>query len=134
MPPIEVPVLPRMDAIFVKAERRAADIAGEHLADQVVDAAAGDSRLEPIGVAHDPGGQVPAVRAPGDAHAIPVDEAIRDERVEAAHDVAHRSVAPVADVGGQEGPAVALRSARVAGVDADAAGHELLPLPHERPS
>ena len=107
---------------------------GQHLADHVVDRSARHRRLEPIGVADDPRGEVPAVRAAGDAHPIAVDEPVVDERVEAGHDVAHRPIAPVADVPVQECLAVALRAARVAGVDADPAGGEQLPLPHERPA
>ena len=131
---VEVPVLPRVDAVDEEAEDRAADVAGQHLADQVVDRSAGDRGLEPIGVADDPRGEIAAVRAAGDAHPIAVDEAVLDQRVEAGHDVAHRPVAPVLDVRVQEVEAVALRSARVAGVDADPVGGQLLPLPHQRPA
>jgi hypothetical protein len=38
----------------MQAERRSADVARQHLADHVVHAAAGDGRLEPIGVTDDP--------------------------------------------------------------------------------
>ena len=41
---------------------------------------------------------------------------------------------PSRDVGGQERLAVALRAARVTGVDADARCGEHLPLPHQRPA
>src|SRR5688500_10966047 len=132
--PVQVPVLPGMDAVLEEAEGRTADVARQHLADHVVHGTTGDRRLEPIGVAHDPRREVAAVRAAGDAHPVRVHEPVRSERVEARHHVVHRSVAPVPHVRCQECLAVPLGAARVAGVHADPARGQELPLPVERPA
>ena len=106
----------------------------QHLADHVVDAAAGDRRLEAIGVPDDPARQVAAVRATRHAHPVRIGQAVGHQRIQAGHAVAHRSIAPVGHVGGQEVPAISLRAARVAGVHADPAGDQQLPLPDQRPA
>ena len=51
---------------------------------------------EPLVVADDPVRQVAAVRAAGQPEPLRVRQAVRDERVDAGEDVAHRAVAPVA--------------------------------------
>src|SRR3989304_1142548 len=72
--------------------------------------------------------------APRRAGALGGGEPVGDEGVHAAHDVGHGARAPVTEVGVAEVLPVALRPARVAGVDADPPADEALPLPHERPA
>ena len=86
--PVQLRVLPRVGAVLVLAEQRPADVPAEHLRRHVVDAPAGDGRREPVRVPDDPGRQVAAVGAAGDTQPSRVDQAVGDQRIDAAHDVA----------------------------------------------
>ena len=110
------------------------NVAGHHLRGQVVHRAAADRRLETIGLPDDPGGQVAAIGAARDAQPLGVGEAIADERVNSGEDVAHRSAAPIAKVGGVEVLPVTLGAARVGVVNADAFAGKDLEFPEGRPA
>ena len=92
------------------------------------------ARPESLVVGDDPVGEIAAIRTAGDAEGLGIGQAVRDEGVHAAEDVAHRAGAPVAVVGLVERPAVALGAARIGVQDADPAGGEDLELPHRRPA
>ena len=124
--------LPRAPAELDPRPLGPRDVAGEEQQPHVDDRAARERRLEAVGLADDPVGQVAAVRAAGHPEPLGVGQPVGDRLVHAGQHVGHRPVAPVAEVGAVERLAVALGPARVRGQHRDPGAREDLPLEHRR--